>query len=414
MSGMNNAHALVIGIAQYAHAGQLPPTVLEDAQVIHNLLIDPAVCGYAPENVQLLLDQQANRAAICQALDRLATRCDEQSTVLIYISSHGARIDSGPHSGEYLLPVDADLSSDQTWLATTLSGDQFTQALRAIRAGRLAVMFDCCHSGGIGQTKTAPALPVQPGLPEQYYEALKTGRGRVIFASSRSDEVSWIMPNAANSLFTQYLAEGLRGAAGGEDEVIRIFDLFEYLQPRVTGDQPRQHPLFKAEIEENFALALRLGGQKGPSRQDAQGFRYDAYISYTERDPDSAWVWDTLLPRLEAAGLRVAVSGDSAEPGVARVVSAERGIQQSKRTVLVLSDAYLDDHMADFENTLAQTMGIQEGKYRLLPIRIAPVDPARLPTRLGMLTLLDMTHPRRAEREFERLVQALRGPLPIR
>jgi hypothetical protein len=31
-----------------------------------------------------------------------------------------------------------------------------------------------------------------------------------------------------------------------------------------------------------------------------------------------------------------------------------------------------------------------------------------------MLTTLDLTHPRRAEREFDRLVQALQGPLPRR
>jgi len=110
----------------------------------------------------------------------------------------------------------------------------------------------------------------------------------------------------------------------------------------------------------------------------------------------------------------VAVSGDVEAPGVARVVNIERGIEQAKRTVVVLSEAYLADNMADFENILAQTMGIQEGAYRLLPIRIVPIDDSKLPMRLGMLTTLDMIHPRRAEREFERLVEALRGPLPRR
>jgi hypothetical protein len=80
----------------------------------------------------------------------------------------------------------------------------------------------------------------------------------------------------------------------------------------------------------------------------------------------------------------------------------------------VLSEAYLADHMADFENVLAQTMGIQEGTYRLLPVKIEAVDEDRLPTRLSMLTTLDLAHSRRAEREFERLVRALQGPLPRR
>jgi hypothetical protein len=68
--------------------------------------------------------------------------------------------------------------------------------------------------------------------------------------------------------------------------------------------------------------------------------------------------------------------------------------------------------MAEFENILAQTMGIQEGTYRLLPVKISPIEQNQLPTRLSMLTTLDLVHPRRAEREFDRLVNALRGSLP--
>ena len=149
--------------------------------------------------------------------------------------------------------------------------------------------------------------------------------------------------------------------------------------------------------------------QAAPSRPDDQ-FKYDAFISYSHKD--ETWVMDSLLPRLEKAGLRVAVSGEFGDPGVARVVNIERGIQQAKRTVVVLSSNYLADNMADFENVLAQTLGVQEGAYRLLPVKIAPVNDTILPVRIKMLTLLDLSHPRRAEHEFGRLIQALKGPLP--
>ena len=410
----DNAHALVVSIANYQHINALPSTVLQDAQDIHDLLVDPQHCGYAPENVQLLLNGQATQAALRKALADLAARSHPESTVFFYISSHGGRLETGPHAGEYLLPADVDYSTGQSVAQTAISGTEFTAALRAIRARKVVVVFDCCHSGGIGQPKDATAPAIKTGFSESYYDALKEGRGRVILASSRSNEVSWVLPGAANSLFTQHLLAGLRGGIASDDGLIRIFDLFEYLQPRVTGDQSSQHPIFKAELEENFPVALRLGGQKAAWPTDEQGFRYDAYVSYVDEEPDSTWVWDTLLPRLEDAGLRVAVSGDVEEPGVARVVGIERGIRQAKRTVIVLSEAYLADHMADFENVLAQTMGIQEGEYRLLPVQMAPVDESRLPLRLSMLTTLDLAHPRRAGREFDRLLRALQGPLPRR
>jgi len=409
-----NTHALIIGIANYQFVNRLPPTVLNDAQAIHNLLIDPEHCAYTPENVTLLLDEQATNTALRQAFATLATITDSDSTVFIYISSHGGRIEAGPQAGEYLLPVDARFDSNETLAQTAIAGAEFTTLLSAIPARKVVVVFDCCHAAGIGQPKADGAPIFKSGLPASYYEQLQKGRGRVILASSRSDELSWVLPGDQNSLFTKHLLAGLRGGIANEDGLIRIFDLFEYLQPRVTGDHAQQHPIFKAEIEENFPVALYLGGQKGIIAKTDSGFRYDAYISYVDKGVDSQWVWETLVPKLEAAGVRVAVSGDVEEPGVARVVNIERGIRQAKRTVIVLSERYLADNLADFENTLAQTMGIQEGTYRLLPVKIEDVEENRLPTRLGMLTTLNLKQSQRAEREFQRLIQALQGPLPTR
>ncbi|MFZ1402917.1 MAG: caspase family protein, partial [Anaerolineae bacterium] len=247
MPTLPNARALVIGIANYQAINSLPSTVLKDAQDMADLLVDQSVCGYARANVHLLLDGQATQAAIRQELASLAHGADADSTVLFYISSHGGRIESGPYAGEYLLPVDTRFTSDQKLAETAISGTEFTAALRAIPAGKLLVVFDCCHSGGIGQPKDATAPAFKAGLPDSYYDALKAGRGRAILASSRSTEYSWVLTGDTNSLFTKHLLAGLRGGIAAEDGLIRIFDLFEYLQPRVTGDRKDQHPIFKAE-----------------------------------------------------------------------------------------------------------------------------------------------------------------------
>ena len=408
MTAMENAHALIVGIANYEKINQLPSTVTKDARDVYNLLIAPHHCGYSQDNVNLLLDEKATKTGLSEALTQLSRQSNEDSVVFIYISSHGGRIESEPHQGEYLLPVDADPTS---LAETAISGTQFTEALREISAKKVLVIFDCCHSGGIGQPKD-PTVPVlKSGLSESYYEALNKGTGRVILASSDSSEYSYVLPNDKNSLFTKHLLAGIQGGIPSQDGLIRIFDLFEYIQPKVTVEASQQHPLFKAEIKENFAIALYLGGKKGVVPQVEPGFRYDAYISYVDREPDATWVWDTLVPRLENAGLKIAVSGDVEEPGVARVVNVERGMQQAKRTIIVLSNNYLSDTMAEFENILGQTMGIQEGTYRLLPVKAMSVEDS-LPTRLSMLTTLNLIHPRRAEREFQRLVRALQNPLP--
>jgi hypothetical protein len=168
--------------------------------------------------------------------------------------------------------------------------------------------------------------------------------------------------------------------------------------------------VFKAELEDNFAVAAGPAAASPPAPFEGDGqFHHDAYVSYAAAD--SAWVWETLVPGLERAGVRVAVSDDVAEPGVARVVNAERGIRRSQRTVVVLTEAYLIDRMAEFENVLAQTMSVDEGRHRLIPVKAAPFDAARLPTRLSMLTGVDLTRPERAGRELDRLARALQTPL---
>jgi hypothetical protein len=403
LTRFDDAFGLLVQVGAYQHVPPLP--AVDDASAIAAVLTDPDRGGYRPENVRLLLDAAATRSTLLAALDELTHRTNTDSTVFVYFSGHGGHVGSGPHAGEYLLPVDAVYPDDEALAATAVSGDQLTAALRAIAARKVVVVFDCCHAGGVGRPKDIGSAPLEVGLRESYYDALGAGRGRAILASSRATEYSYVPAGSRLGLFTSHLIDGLQGAAAGDDGYVRIFDLFEYVQPRVTTARRDQHPVFKAELEDNFAVAMRPRAV-APVAPIADGkFRYDAYVSYAE--PDREWVWTALVPPLEQAGLRVAVSDDVAEPGVARVVNAERGIRQSRRTIVVLSESYLGDRMADFENVLAQTMGVDEGRHRLLPVRAAPFDRERLPTRLSMLTAVDLTRPDRVNRELARLVTTL-------
>jgi hypothetical protein len=416
MTGLSNAHALVIGIANYQYVTPLRAAVLADARDVYALLVDPEYAGYPLGDVQLLLDGQASREAICQALATLADHADEDAIVFLYVSSHGHRVEHGPAAGEYLLPVDTDCSSDQALAETAISSTQLSKALRRIRARKVVVVFDCCHAAGLGQPKNAAAPELRSGLSASFYDRLAEGTGWVILAAADMDEASYIQPQAANSLFTEHLLAGLRGGAASDDGMIRIFDLFEYIQPRVVLTQAGQHPVFKAQVRENFPVALFRGGERGVVPTVDDRFRYDAYLSFVDSGADADCAWKTLKPRLEAAGLRIAVSEDIQEPGVEFVLNAERGIQQSRRTVVLLSKAYMADRLVAVEGVLAMCMGIYEGTYRVLPVKIEPIDEQALPIRLRALATVDLTHSDadRIERQFERLVRSLRSPLPQR
>ena len=46
MEAMANAYGLVVGISDYQHVGQLPPSVTKDARDVYTLLTDPDLGGY--------------------------------------------------------------------------------------------------------------------------------------------------------------------------------------------------------------------------------------------------------------------------------------------------------------------------------------------------------------------------------
>ena len=254
-------HALVIGIANYPNVSPLPAVVLKDGRDLAACLMDRVSCGYPAANVVQLLDGAATGAGIRTALDDLAARTGPDDTAIVFFSGHGAHTATAGIEQHYLIPYDCQLTDLP---GTTLNGAEITSRLRAIKAGRLLVFFDCCHSGGIGDPKhVLPSLTssltssLTVGLSQDYYATLAQGTGRVVMASSRPDELSWLLPGMDNSLFTHYILEALRGQAKTlGDGYIRVFDLFRHVADTVPT-KANQHPVFKATaMETDFPVAL--------------------------------------------------------------------------------------------------------------------------------------------------------------
>jgi hypothetical protein len=272
MSTFGNAHALLIGIAAYQHIRPLVKTTT-DARDLYDTLLQN---GYSPNNMSLLLDEQATKAAISDKLDWLARRVGPNDTVVIFFSGHGAQLIGGFWPGEYLCPVEATLEKVKD---TFISDEEFTTALRAIRAGRVVVFLDACHAGGVGEPKD-PAVQVKAGLSEAAYTHF-LAQGRVIIASCKPDEVSYEFPEMRNGLFTHYLLEALRGGAARPDGTVWITNLFGYVYEQVSRHN-LQHP-FQKSATEDFILALTK--QPEPGLQLPATPQHPAVLPTAQFDP---------------------------------------------------------------------------------------------------------------------------------
>jgi hypothetical protein len=130
-------------------------------------------------------------------------------------------------------------------------------------------------------------------------------------------------------------------------------------------------------------------------------FEHDLFVSY--HDADRAWVEGYLLDALEQAGVQCHSEAAFAL-GVPLLTEFERGIRSSRRTLLVLSPAYLADNQAEFVDLLTQSYGLETATWPVIPLVLVTVD---LPPRLAILTRLDATDPARHEAVIQRLCDAL-------
>ncbi|NUZ06552.1 caspase family protein [Piscinibacter koreensis] len=264
-TGYPKGHALLIGVANYQRVADLPTAILNDAQDVAATLTSPNYCGYEPANVVTLLDGQATRAAVLNALAELSARAGTDDTAFVFFSGHGAVVGSPGDEDSVLVTVDTDLADIQ---GTSISSDEFARALSQIKAERVLVFIDACHAGGASVSKTltdGKGHEFKSGYSSNTFVKLASGRGRALMASCRADEVSAVFSGARNSVFTTALLAGLKGAADmSSSGFIKLFDLFNYVAEEVPKQIPdNQHPIFKAEnLEVNFAVALSCGGKK--------------------------------------------------------------------------------------------------------------------------------------------------------
>jgi hypothetical protein len=129
--------AIVIGVNEYQD-GTLPPLShpLRDAAALYGLLRDN---GYAAEQVTVLGNVQATRAAVQETLRRLIEVVEEGDLLLFHFSGHAVSV-----RGEPVLLLSDSVPSDIT---TGLSLAECLNVLRLAKGLRLVVLLDAGRDG---------------------------------------------------------------------------------------------------------------------------------------------------------------------------------------------------------------------------------------------------------------------------
>lgn len=163
----------------------------------------------------------SHKRSIENALSEMLTsnfKLAEQDTVLLYLAGHGLLID-----GELYYPM---MNFSRSNLAdTAIPFSAIREALSRCKAKRKLLILDMCQAGSAaGPTSESSRTAAE--FARQFQDL----SGVTIIASSQADELSWLWEEKKASLFTYWLAEGLKGYADQDgDGAINISELERYL-----------------------------------------------------------------------------------------------------------------------------------------------------------------------------------------
>ncbi len=273
----SDAHAVVIGINEYRD-----PTIRDlrfaraDAEAVYEALTDPEVGRFSPENVTLLLDEQATERNIRKAIGTtLPRRTGPQDTVFIFYAGHGAPvINPGNRSGDGMEKVLVPFDAEQDDLRSTgISMDAIQQFFHWIASKQVLFFIDSCYSGMAGgRTFEHPDFTTRAALTDDFLNRLSEGEGRLIVTACGVNEVALETEGMGHGLFTHFLLEGLRGKADRDrDGLVTIDELYQYVYDHVTREARRHggvmNPVKKGILQGQVYLAQYETADRKQARQ---------------------------------------------------------------------------------------------------------------------------------------------------
>lgn len=231
--------AVVIGISKYRDS-QIPSLryAANDANAFYKWLISPSGGRYSPSRVRILIDKDATGRNIKDALFEWLGQALEEDMVTIYFAGHGTPQSPDKLENLFLLPYDAQYGK----IAATgfPMWDIETALNRFIKAKKVVVIADACHSGGVGQdfdvarraNRAIDVNPISSGLSN----LSQIGDGVIVISASDDKQFSqesqkW---GGGHGVFTYFLIEGLKGKADYiKDGNITLGELIPYLSEQV-------------------------------------------------------------------------------------------------------------------------------------------------------------------------------------
>jgi WD40 repeat protein len=178
----------------------------------------------------VLVDGQATRARIEEALMQMASRVKPIDLFVLYLAGHGITHDDGEY---YYLPWEVRYVNAEALRAEGLGAPRLRQLLSEVKSSKTVVLIDTCSSGSFQLVPAGRDLG-EKGAIDRFARL----SGRVIIAAAGDKRMALESPDNKRGIFTGALIRGLEGAAdSNRNGLVEVGELAIYVEdevPRVT------------------------------------------------------------------------------------------------------------------------------------------------------------------------------------
>ena len=216
---------------------------------------------YAKVEVRTLVDRDATRANVLDALDWLDQQVTSRDIGMVMMAGHGVTDEKGRY---WFLPVDA---SPNRLGATAVSQDDIRRDMSAV-AGKAIVFLDTCHANR--EVTTRGFGPASVDVASLVNDFAKTENGLITFAATQGAELRQESAAWRHGAFSLALIEGI--GEGKADVLhkgeITVSGLDAYIAERVkTLTEGHQHPVM-SRPEHHAGFRLRGGEVRSGKHED--------------------------------------------------------------------------------------------------------------------------------------------------
>ena len=238
-NGVKEKYALIVGVSKFMNDKQGKNTLVyaaTDARVVYEYLLNPNYRNFKKEKVTLLINENATRGNIRQALNRIKAMADTDDEVFLYFSSHGAPVYDGSLN---IVTYETVFKNHFTMADSSFPSKSIKDFLNETKAGNILVILDVCYSGaafkeidgfyysgsksisfdddnqGLSKDILAKALLgskdilYEDDAAKQEHAVNKEG-SKVIISASDAGEKSWESDSLKASFFTYYFLQELK------------------------------------------------------------------------------------------------------------------------------------------------------------------------------------------------------------